>query len=74
MAELVDELIALLAEDAEALGCGAELEHLRVILSRGTSSMRQRAVRRTAEAAGADHDAQMRAVVSHLIEDFQADL
>ncbi len=74
MAELVEELIAILAEDAEALGCLEDLEHLRVILSRGTSSMRQRAVRREAEDAGADHDAQMRAVVSHLIEDFQADL
>ncbi|WP_323765540.1 carboxylate-amine ligase [Marinovum sp.] len=74
MGELTEELIDLLSEDAEALGCVDELAHLRVILDRGTSSMRQRAVRAAAEAAGADHDTQMRAVVSHLIEDFRADL
>lgn len=74
MAELTDELIDLLAEDAEALGCSAELQNMRRILDRGTSSMRQRAVRQAAEAAGADHDAQMRAVVSHLVEEFRADL
>lgn len=74
MAELTEELIELLAEDAEALNCTEEVAHLRTILDRGTSSMRQRAVKAAAEAAGADRDAQMRAVVSHLIEDFQADL
>ncbi|MDO6730365.1 carboxylate-amine ligase [Marinovum sp. 2_MG-2023] len=74
MVELIDELIELLAEDAEALDCTAEIAHLRTILDRGTSSMRQRAVRAAAEAAGADREAQMRAVVTHLIEDFQADL
>ncbi|TNF18867.1 MAG: carboxylate-amine ligase [Rhodobacteraceae bacterium] len=74
MDELVEELIDLLAEDAEALDCADELVHLRTILARGTSSTRQRAVRASAEAAGADHDTQMRAVVSHLIEDFRADL
>lgn len=74
MAELIDELLELLAEDAEALECTAELENLRDILARGTSSMRQRAVRASAEATGADHNTQMRAVVSHLIEEFQADL
>ena len=74
MDELTNELIGLLHEDAEALNCVEELMHLRTILDRGTSAMRQRAVRVAAEAAGADHDTQMRAVVSHLIEDFQADL
>lgn len=74
MSELVSELTELLAEDAEALGCSDQLDHLQVILERGTSSTRQRAVRASAEAAGADHEAQMRAVVSHLIEEFQADL
>ena len=74
MAELVEELLELVAEDAAALNCEAEVAHLRTILSRGTSSMRQRAVRAAAEAAGADRDAQMRAVVTHLVEDFRADL
>ncbi|WP_417523958.1 carboxylate-amine ligase [Marinovum sp.] len=74
MAELTEELIDLLAEDAEALDCTREVAHMRTILDRGTSSIRQRAVKAAAEAAGADRDAQMRAVVSHLIEEYQADL
>jgi len=71
---LVDELIDLLAEDAEALECVDELAHLRTILARGTSSIRQRGVRASAEAAGADQDTQMQAVVNHLVEEFRADL
>ena len=74
MAELIEELIDILEEDAAALRCTSELDHVRTILSRGTSSTRQRAVRAASEAAGADHEAQMRAVVSHLIEEYQADL
>lgn len=71
---LVDELIELLAEDAEALACVDELAHLRTILARGTSSIRQRGVRASAEAAGADQDTQMQTVVNHLVEEFRADL
>ena len=74
MAELIEELIDILEEDAAALRCTSELDHVRTILSRGTSSTRQRAVRAASEAAGADHEAQMRAVVSHLIEEYRADL
>ncbi|KAA9008987.1 carboxylate-amine ligase [Histidinibacterium aquaticum] len=71
---LVEELIALVGEDADALGCEAELEGLREILEEGTSSERQRAVREEAEASGKDRDAQMQAVVRHLIEEYHADL
>jgi len=71
---LLEELIDLVAEDADALGCMAELEATRDILQGGTSSERQRAVRDAAEAEGQDHDSQMRAVVRHLIEEFHADL
>ena len=39
--DLVEELLAMLREDAEALGCPAEIEHARVILARGTSADRQ---------------------------------
>jgi carboxylate-amine ligase len=51
VAELVDELVELLAEDAEALGCLAELQALPDLLARGTSSERQRAVHAAAVAA-----------------------
>jgi carboxylate-amine ligase len=72
--ELVAELVDLLGEDAEALGCLPELQALPDILARGTSSERQRAVRAAALGAGATEDEAMKAVVDHLIEEFHADL
>ena len=64
-AELLDELIALLAEDAEALGCLDEICTLRDVVAKGTSSTRQRAV--FAKDGG-------EAVVKHLIEEFHEGL
>ncbi|QFT59692.1 Carboxylate-amine ligase YbdK [Sulfitobacter sp. THAF37] len=68
-AELMDELIALLAEDAEALGTLDEIVRLRDLATEGTSAQRQRAVHDAAPdgTGGA-------AVVRHLIEEFHADL
>ena len=40
-ADLLDEILTLVAEDAEALGCTAEVSHVRDILTRGTSAHRQ---------------------------------
>ncbi|MCU4653552.1 carboxylate-amine ligase [Roseibacterium sp. SDUM158016] len=74
VAELTAELVEILAEDAEALGCMAELARLAGIPGRGTSSDRQREVRAAALAAGADEADAMQAVVQHLIEEFHADL
>ncbi|MCW3780793.1 carboxylate-amine ligase [Defluviimonas salinarum] len=71
---LLDELVALVAEDAEALGCTAEIEALRDLLETGTSADRQRAVRTDAIEAGDDEAGAMRAVVRSLIEEFHADL
>ncbi|QQA44492.1 carboxylate-amine ligase [Pelagovum pacificum] len=71
---LLEELIELVAEDAEALGCVAEVEATRDIIRGGTSADRQRAVYKDAEAAGEDRDGRMRAVVRHLIEEYHADL
>lgn len=71
---VLDELIELVAEDAEALGCVAEIEALRDHLTHGTSSDRQRAVFAEATQAGADRDAAFRAVVRHLIDEFHEDL
>ncbi|MDW4548103.1 carboxylate-amine ligase [Defluviimonas sp. D31] len=73
-AVLLDELIALVAEDAEALGCAVEIEALRDVLESGTSADRQRAVRTDAIEAGDDETGAMRAVVRSLIEEFHADL
>ena len=41
LADLVDEIIELTRADAEALGCVAEVEHLRTICARGSSADRQ---------------------------------
>ncbi|HID67179.1 MAG TPA: carboxylate-amine ligase [Roseibacterium sp.] len=73
MAELVDELIELTAEDADALGCAAELERLRD-MALETSAERQRKVYKGVKDAGGDHGAAMRSVVGHLIEEFHRDI
>lgn len=73
-AELLEEMIALLAEDAEALGCLNEIENARDILDQGNGADRQRAVRAAELEIHGDNDRAMKAVVSNLIEEFQADL
>lgn len=67
--ELIDELIELVSRDADELGCTAEVEHAREIVARGTSADRQLQVFREAQAAGADHEEALRAVVDLLIRD-----
>ena len=73
-ATLMTELIEVVAEDAEALGCTAEIEALRSLPDTGTSADRQRIVYADAVEAGDDVDGAMRAVVRSLIEEFHADL
>src|ERR1700726_3111314 len=41
-AQLAEELIALVDEDARVLGCQREIGHIRTILARGTSAHRRR--------------------------------
>ena len=67
--DLIDELIELVSRDADELGCTAEVEHAREIVARGTSADRQLQVYRNAQAAGADHEEALRAVVDLLIDD-----
>ncbi len=66
---LLEELIELVRYDAELLGCVAEIEHAREIVSRGTSSHMQRHVYGAALAAGADREEALRDVVDWLIEE-----
>ncbi len=73
-AELLEDIIELVREDAEALGCRAELEHAREILARGTSAVTQRHVYNAALAAGADHTEALKAVVDWLIEETVRDV
>ncbi len=66
--ELLDELIALVTPDAEALDCVGEINHARTIITRGTSAHGQRRAYRAARAGGADHHEALTAVVDWLIE------
>ena len=70
--ELLDELLELVAPDAEALGCVAEVEHTRTIRERGTSADRQLAAYHQALESGATEDEALAAVVQTLIAETMA--
>jgi carboxylate-amine ligase len=67
--QLVDELLELVAEDAEALDCEQEVAGVRRILSRGTSAHRQLRDYEIEQATGASDAACLNAVVDTLISD-----
>ena len=67
-AQLIDELLDLVREDAEQFECVAEVEHARRILQRGTSSHLQREAYRRALQSGKPREEALRAVVDLLIE------
>ena len=67
--ELLDEMLSLVAEDAEALGCTDEVNDLRHILQRGTSAHRQLKKYELEVAGGASHDDALKAVVDKLVKD-----
>lgn len=72
--DLVEELIEITSEDAEALGCINEMNGLRNIVDVGTSAERQRAAYHAALAQTDDSNAAFRAVVAQLLKEFVADL
>lgn len=67
-AELVEELLSIVREDAVALDCLAETEHARVILKRGTSAHQQMEVYQTARNQGATDGEALSAVVGWLVK------
>jgi carboxylate-amine ligase len=67
--ELIEELLELIAEDAEALGCVAEVAHARVIVAEGTSADRQLARFAAVQALGGTEQAALVAVVDGIIDD-----
>jgi carboxylate-amine ligase len=67
--ELIDEVLHLVAEDAEALGCVEEIASVRTILQRGTSAHRQRKTYELAEATGCTREECLREVVDQLVKD-----
>jgi len=64
--ELLEELLALVRDDAVALGCLAETEHARVLIKRGTSAHQQVDVYQTARSQGATDSEALSAVVAWL--------
>jgi glutamate---cysteine ligase / carboxylate-amine ligase len=65
---LLDEIIALTGDHADALGCLAQVQHAREIQRRGTSAHRQLQIYNEATAAGADKHEALKQVVDYLIE------
>lgn len=65
--DLVEELIALVADEANRLGCLPEVERLRQIAADGTSADRQLSVLNTALEEGLSPDEALQRVVDHLV-------
>jgi len=72
--ELLDEMLDLIVEDAEALGCTKEVAAVRGILERGTSAHRQLRDYEREQAAGKSVEDSLQAVVDSLIKDTAAGL
>ncbi|MDF1720126.1 MAG: carboxylate-amine ligase [Minwuia sp.] len=68
-AELIEEIFELIAEDAEALGCTAEVLHAREIVRRGTSADRQIATFDQHMQESDDPKVAFKAVVDELVAD-----
>ena len=70
MADLVEDILEIVAEDAAYLGAAAEVARIRGIATAGGSADRQREVRQAALDGGADEGGAMRAVVARLADEF----
>jgi carboxylate-amine ligase len=68
-AELVEEFLEVLAQDALEFDVRNEVRHARTIVKEGTSAHRQLAAYREALSAGAEQREALEAVVDHLIVD-----
>ncbi len=66
--ELLVEILDLIAEDADKLGCANEIAHARTIVERGTSATWQIETFRSAMRAGANAEQALKSVVDMLIE------
>lgn len=73
-AQAVDEILHLIAEDAIALDCEAEVNAARKIVANGTSADHQREVFAASKQAGATDREALDAVAASLVAEFGADL
>jgi len=72
-AKLMEELLEMIAEDAEALGCVEEVQHVKRVLKRGTSAERQLKCFEDAKAGGKSDEDALKAVVDELLKETLAD-
>lgn len=72
--ELLDEILEMVAEDAERLNCTEEVRSARDILRRGNSARQQRERYARARADGRSHEEALRDVVDMLIEHTRLDV
>lgn len=68
-ADLIEEMLSHVSEDASALGCEKELADVRSILLRGTSAHRQLKCYELERASGASPEESLKSVVDTLIAD-----
>ncbi|MCY4191475.1 MAG: carboxylate-amine ligase [Rhodospirillaceae bacterium] len=73
-ANLLEELIEILRQDAEHFGCTDELEHLRTVLARGTSAHRQVATYKAGLESELGSKAAFEGVVDQLLAETSANL
>ena len=73
-ADLLEELLELVDEDMDVLGCRDQLVHARTIVARGSSAHKQVAAHKAALDAGASPMEAVQAVVDHLIVETSAGL
>lgn len=73
-AELIDELLTMIAEDAKQLNCQSEVEHAIHIVENGTSAHRQIKTYETALAQGHSEHKALVAVVDSLLNDTKTGL
>jgi carboxylate-amine ligase len=72
--DLLEEIIGMVGEDADLLGCRSEIESARQIVFRGTSAHRQLAAYKEAIASEETHEEALRRVVDELIAETASDL
>jgi carboxylate-amine ligase len=72
--DLLEEIMEIIAEDAIALDCVREIDHLHTIMQRGTSAHRQVATMEAALADGASEQEALISVVRFLVEETSAGL
>ncbi len=68
-ANLLSELLEMFEEDAEALGCVNEVQHVKKVLKRGTSAERQIKCFETAKAKGKSDEDALKDVVDSLLKE-----